>query len=74
VVSRRTISKVIAVYAVKRVTRVQTAGKTRQTRIDAPLSTRAPTSVAIVVETVPVRSVVTAIKRVMKRKHVSKKK
>jgi hypothetical protein len=73
VVSRRTLFKVIAVCAVKRVTRVQTAGKTRQTRIKAPLSTRAPTSVATVVETILVGSAVTAIKRVTKRKHVSKR-
>jgi hypothetical protein len=39
-----------------------------------PLSTRAPTSVAMVVETIPVRSGGTAIKRVTRRKHVSKKK
>jgi hypothetical protein len=69
VLSRRTPSKVIAVYAVKRVTRIQIAGKTR----NAPLSTRAPTSIPTVVDIIPVWSVDTATKRVPKRKHVSKK-
>jgi hypothetical protein len=37
------------------------------------LSTRAPTRVAMVLETILIQSVVTVIKRVTKRKHVSKK-
>ena len=66
-------TKVIAVCAVSSVTRVLTAGKARQTRNNAPHSTRAPTSVLMVVETIPLRSVVTAIKRVTRKKHVSKR-
>jgi hypothetical protein len=73
VLSRRTLLKATAVYVVKRVTRVQTAWKTRQIRINAPLSTRAPTSIPTVVEIILVWSVDTATKTVTKRKHVSKR-
>jgi hypothetical protein len=73
VLSKRTLPKVIAVYAVKRLTRVHIAGKTWQIRINTPLSTGAPTSVPMVVEIIPVWSVDTATKRVTKRKHVPKR-
>ena len=45
-------TKVIAMCVARWVTRVMTAGKTQQIKINAPLSTRAPVNATTVVETI----------------------